>query len=61
MPFKTWKDAAEFCEKTFGVYVDWEMRFFHCPECDESIYFEDWEDHDWSICPVCENAWEDVE
>lgn len=57
----SWEAAAKFCEDTFGSYVDWEERFFHCPECDEPLLFEDWNDHDWSMCPVCENYWNEVE
>ena len=57
-----WEKAAKFCEETFGSYVNWEeQRFFHCPECDESIYECDWEDHSWYFCPVCETYWEDIE
>ena len=61
MKFKTWEEAAHYCEDTFGVYVDWEERFFHCCECDDVIYECDWEDHDWSMCPICEFVWEDAE
>lgn len=51
----TWEYCASYCEKTYGVYVDWEEEFFHCPECDEQIYKCDWENHDdWIVCPVCE-------
>ena len=60
--FKNWKHAAKYCEEEFGAYVDWEERFFECPECGDPIYECDWEDHpNWGMCPVCENAWEDVE
>ena len=56
-----WEKAAKMCEETFGSYVDWEERFFHCPECDEPLYECDWEDHGWHSCPVCETYWEDIE
>ena len=57
-----WEKAAKFCEETFGSYVDWEERFFHCPECDDIVYECDWEDHDFEICPICEfNFEEDAE
>ena len=59
--FKTWEDAANYCEDTFGVYVDWEERFFHCPECDEIVLEEDWNNHDWAMCPICETYWEEIE
>lgn len=51
----SWSYCAEYCEKTYGAYVDWEEEFFNCPECGEPIYKCDWEDNDtWTICPVCE-------
>jgi predicted RNA-binding Zn-ribbon protein involved in translation (DUF1610 family) len=53
--FETWEEAAKYCEETFGVYVDWEERFFHCPECGEPILEEDWEDYSWGMCPICGN------
>jgi hypothetical protein len=59
MKFMSWEAAAKFCEDTFGVYVDWEERFFHCPECDEPIYECDWSN--FSMCPICEIDWEDIE
>ena len=59
--YMTWEDAARFCKKTFGVYVDWEERFFICPECDEPVYFIDWKNHNWECCPVCECIFEETE
>lgn len=41
-----WKEAAYLCETVYRTYVDWKRRFFICPECDEPIYEEDWEDID---------------
>ena len=33
--YMTWEDAARFCEKTFGVYVDWENEnLVMCPICE---------------------------
>lgn len=55
----SWIEAACLCETVYGTYVDWEGRFFICPECDEPIYEEDWEDTDLSFCPVCEFIWEE--
>ena len=51
---ETWYEAAEFCEKTYGIYVDLDEGFFICPECAEPIYECDWENHDWATCPICE-------
>lgn len=50
----TWRQAAQMCEEVYGIFVDWEEKFFICPECDEPIYMEDWESHDWKTCPICE-------
>ena len=58
---KNWYQAAMFCLREFGSYVDLEEGFFHCPECDEPIYDEDWEKHNWNKCPVCEIRWEEIE
>ena len=58
--FKSWQEAAEYCEITFGAYVDWEDRFFHCIECDEPLYLEDWKEHEWHICPICECNFEEI-
>ena len=45
-----WKHAAKYCEDVFGVYVDWDERFFECPECAEPIYESDWANHDpWHV------------
>ena len=54
----TWEQAAEYCYLTFGIQVDYEERFFMCPECDEPIYEEDWGDCDFSMCPICETYFE---
>lgn len=54
----SWKYVAETCEQVYGVHVDWEERFFICPECDEPIYEADWDLHDWTMCPICEFAFE---
>lgn len=62
MKFTTWHEVAEYCEETFGSYVNWDEGFFICPECAEPIYETDWEDHpDWNCCPICEASWEDIE
>jgi len=62
MKFTSWADAAKFCEKTFGSYIDWDEGFFICPECCEPIYESDWDDHDnWSRCPICDIEWEYIE
>ena len=51
----TWAQVAEYCEETYGIFVDWDEEFFLCPECAEPIYREDWNDEtDWVECPICE-------
>ena len=57
---RNWKKVAKLVEDVYGVYVDYEEGFFICPECDEPIYSEDWEDIDF-ICPVCEFSYKDIE
>lgn len=51
-----WELNAKRVEKEFGGFVDWDERFYNCPECGEPIYKCDWEDGDLGefICPVCE-------
>lgn len=51
-----WRIAATTAEEIFGAFVNYEERFFICPECGEPIYEEDWEDEFFEdcICPVCE-------
>ena len=50
----TWRFVAEYCEKEYGVYVDWDEGFFVCPECAEPLYEVDWFDHVfWNTCPIC--------
>ena len=57
----TWEEAAEYCYMTFGVQVDHEERFFICHECGEPIYEEDYDGHDFSMCPICETYFELVD
>ena len=54
MKFISWRSAASYCEDTYETYVDWDERFFICPECDEPLYESDWEDWNWVSCPICE-------
>lgn len=58
---KWWEENADLVEKVYGGFVDYEERFYTCPNCDEPIYECDWLDiflkH--SICPVCEWGEED--
>ena len=56
-----WESTANMCQSVYGVYVNWEKRFFMCPDCDKPIYECDWEDEDFAFCPICEFEWEDEE
>lgn len=61
----SWVDSAREIETVYGGYVDWEERFFICPECAEPVYEYDWECFE--DCPICgfeffeSEIWEDDE
>lgn len=50
-----WEFNANYVHMTFGTQVDWEERFYICPECGEPIYDCDWtaEELKDNLCPVC--------
>lgn len=48
-----WNEVAKIVENDFDTQVDWEERFFVCPECGEPLYAEDWPEHNWDTCPIC--------
>ena len=56
-----WDFNARLVEQVYGGYVDWEERFYLCPECGEPVYECDWTDADLIsvICPICEFAEEE--
>jgi hypothetical protein len=53
-----WNKIAHHIEVNYGSLVDWDDRFFYCPECHEPIYEDEWVDFDFLdgnnnfICPV---------
>ena len=53
-----WEKIAIAIERTYGVQVDWDERFFICPECGEPIYECDWDADELICCPVCDFTWE---
>lgn len=54
-----WEKVANYVAQVYGTFVDWDEKFFECPECDEPIYEEDWQDDELEICPVCGFEWEE--
>ena len=52
---KMWESRAKYVERVFGSYVDWEERFYLCPECGEPVYECDWDENALcdEICPIC--------
>lgn len=53
-----WKEIATAVEEIYGSFVNYEERFFICPECGEPIYEADWQDEDFERCPICEFEWD---
>lgn len=58
-----WERNAIEARDTYGAHVDWEERFYECPECGEPIYEDDWSERELRefLCPICEDGehWED--
>ena len=56
-----WEVNAKLVEKVYGGFVDWDERFYNCPECGEPIYECDWHPDllEKYLCPVCEFVEED--
>ena len=52
-----WETMAYHCQQEYGTHIDWEDKFFICPECGEPIYECDWEDEELRVCPVCDFEW----
>lgn len=50
-----WEDNAIHVENTYGTFVDWEEKYYLCPECGEPIYEDDWDDDRlaFELCPIC--------
>lgn len=52
-----WEKVARYCQEEYGIHIDWEDRFFICPDCSEPVYECDWEDEELDACPICEFCW----
>ena len=52
-----WEENANYV-KDCGGYINYDERFYICPECGEPIYEDDWTRRELYefLCPVCE--WE---
>lgn len=50
-----WEDNARHVENIYGAFVDWEERYYLCPECGEPIYEVDWDEDElaYELCPIC--------
>ena len=54
-----WEKLALCIDENYGTLVDFEERFFICPECSEPIYESDWTDKDiMESCPICKYTWD---
>lgn len=53
-----WERNARTVEEEYGVFVNWEERFYICPFCDEPVLEEDWSEEELTefYCPICEDA-----
>ena len=57
-----WNKIAHLIEVNYGSLIDWDDRFFYCPECHEPIYEDEWANLDLIdgnnnfICPICESV-----
>ena len=58
-----WEANAKYVEEVYGAYVDWEERFYECPECGEPVYECDWDVNELTdfLCPICNFSENDAE
>ena len=51
-----WSEVAKVVENDFGMQVDWEERFFVCPDCGDVVYEYDFNKKSiltLGYCPIC--------
>ena len=50
-----WELNARVVEQIYGGYVDWDERFYECPNCGEPVYECDWSNRQLlvELCPIC--------
>jgi len=50
-----WELNARIVEQIYGGYVDWNERFYECPNCGEPVYECDWSNRQLraELCPIC--------
>ena len=54
-----WNEVAKVVENDFGMQVDWEEKFFVCPECQEVVCECDFNKDSvlaLGYCPICGTA-----
>lgn len=59
----TWEENAKYANRIYGSPVDWEERFYICPECGEPVYECDWTGEELRayLCPICEFEEEEID
>lgn len=50
---KYWERDAEIAESVYGCFVNWEERFFLCPECGDAVYEDAYLNDFFDGCPIC--------
>ena len=58
-----WEENAKYVNRIYGSHVDWEERFYICPECGEPVYEDDWADAELraNLCPICQFEEEEID
>lgn len=54
--YNPWEENAEYIKDCCGSdFVNYEERYYHCPECGEPIFDIDWTEYELEdcLCPIC--------